>query len=146
MSTVAQIYTERAGWTLAIRSFTVWLVLMAAESINGLFREVLLVRSTGQVYAKQLSFGLSLVILLSVTIAFIKWIDTSHRHRLLAIGVCWAILTVCFEAVLGRLILGASWDVILSDYDVTGGGLMSFGLVFMIFLPLLARRLRCGQV
>ncbi|MBX7055967.1 MAG: hypothetical protein K1X36_13520 [Pyrinomonadaceae bacterium] len=146
MSAVAQIFSERTGWTLAMRSFAVWLALMAAESVNGAFREAFLVRSMGQVQARQLSFGLSLVILLSLAILFIKWIDTSLRHRLLAIGAFWAILTVCFEVVLGRLILGASWSAILSDYDVTRGGLMAFGIVFMIFLPLLARRLRCGQV
>lgn len=146
MSTFAQVYSERAGWTLAMRSFAVWLVLMAAETVNGSFREAFLVPLMGQTFARQLSFGLSLVILLSLTILFIKWIDTSLRYRLLAIGAFWAVLTICFEVVLGRLVLGASWARILSDYDVTSGGLMSFGMVFMIFLPLLARRLRCGQV
>jgi hypothetical protein len=50
-------------------------------------------------------------------------------------------LTVVFEFSLGRA-LGSSWDRILSDYDPSRGGLMLFGLAFMLGTPWLAARAR----
>jgi hypothetical protein len=42
-----------------------------------------------------------------------------------------------FEIVLGRAVLDLTWDRLLSDYDVARGGLMPFGLLLMLFAPLL---------
>ena len=52
------------------------------------------------------------------------------------------VLTVSFEVGLGRLVLGLPWERITEDYDVTRGGFLGFGLVFMLGSPLLAARLR----
>lgn len=35
-----------------------------------------------------------------------------------------------------------SWERIASDYDITNGGLMLFGLTLMVFAPLLAAKIR----
>lgn len=47
-----------------------------------------------------------------------------------------------FEIGLGRLALGLSWERITEDYDVTRGGFLVLGLLFMAVSPLLAARLR----
>jgi hypothetical protein len=52
------------------------------------------------------------------------------------------VLTVLFEIGLGRLALGLSWERITEDYDVTRGGFLVLGLLFMAVSPLLAARLR----
>jgi hypothetical protein len=47
-----------------------------------------------------------------------------------------------FEIGLGRLVLGLPWDRITEDYDLTRGGFLGLGLLFMAVSPLLAARVR----
>jgi hypothetical protein len=51
------------------------------------------------------------------------------------------VLTLIFEFSLGYL-FGYSLERILSDYNIAEGGLMLFGVFFMLFAPALAARLR----
>lgn len=54
----------------------------------------------------------------------------------------WAGLTLAFEVLLGRLLLGYPWERIASDYDLPRGGLMPLGLLALILAPSLAGRIR----
>jgi hypothetical protein len=60
---------------------------------------------------------------------------------MLFVGLLWLVLTVGFEILLGRL-LNLSWARIFSDYDLRNGGLMPIGLLFLIFAPLIAAKLK----
>ena len=64
-----------------------------------------------------------------------------HTAVLVRIGLLWVLLAVTFEVGLGRL-LGYPLSRILSDYDLSRGGLMGLGLAAMLFAPLAAARLR----
>ena len=57
------------------------------------------------------------------------------------VGLLWAVLIVLFEFSLGAA-LGSSQQRMLSDYNMAEGGLMPLGLLFMLFAPALAARLR----
>ena len=54
---------------------------------------------------------------------------------MLLVGAAWVLLTISFEIVLGRMLMGLSWARIWSDYDVTRGGLMPLGLLVMLAAP-----------
>jgi hypothetical protein len=54
----------------------------------------------------------------------------------------WMILMTLFEFGLGHFVMNYSWEQMLVDYDVSCGGLMGFGLIFMLFAPWLAAKLR----
>jgi hypothetical protein len=123
------------------RGSTVWLAIIGAESVNGTIREMLVVPRLGEFRARQLSFGIAVVLILLITMASIKWIGERNNYRLLLIGFLWAVFTFCFELILGFATLGAPLERFRSDYDVTSGGMMPFGLAFLIIAPLLAARL-----
>jgi len=40
------------------------------------------------------------------------------------------------------LVLGYSWERMIEDYNLLKGGLMGLGLLWLLFAPLLAARLR----
>jgi hypothetical protein len=61
---------------------------------------------------------------------------------LFAVGALWLFLTLIFEFGLGLFVLGYSWERVASDYDLSRGGLMPFGLVLLALAPLIAARLR----
>ncbi|MBD2081566.1 hypothetical protein [Leptolyngbya sp. FACHB-17] len=47
-----------------------------------------------------------------------------------------------FEIVLGRFILGYSWERIAADYNLFQGGLMLMGLILLLLAPWIAAKLR----
>ena len=125
------------------RALAVWALLMAAETVHGIARTLVLQPIVGDRRARQIAvFSGSLLILAIVTLT-IRWLGVRQsRARLLAIGVLWVVLTATFEIGLGRIVAGYSWSRLASDYDLRQGGLLPFGLVVMALSPWLAARLR----
>ncbi|MGL4881608.1 MAG: hypothetical protein ACRC8K_11140, partial [Waterburya sp.] len=54
----------------------------------------------------------------------------------------WLGLTVGFEIMLGRFVMGLSWERIASDYNLLQGGLMPLGLLVLTLSPLIATKVR----
>ena len=124
-----------------IRAIVVWLVIVFAESLHGAARRLLLEPYLGDLSARQVSVFIGSIIILAIAILFIRWIRATRIGQFIAIGILWVLLTIGFEIGLG-LLLGYSWERIASDYKIQEGGLMSIGLLFMAFTPLLAAKIR----
>jgi hypothetical protein len=77
-----------------------------------------------------------------ITYFFIQWISAPNTKSLFAVGLMWMTLMALFEFGLGILVMNYSWERMFEDYDISRGGLMGFGLLFMIFAPWLAAKLR----
>jgi hypothetical protein len=126
-----------------LKGILVWLGLMVAETIHGATRTLWLTPYMGDLPSRQVSFFTGMILILAIATLLIRWLHASNA-QLLRIGILWAVLTLAFEIGLGRLVLGYSWERILEDYNLFRGGLMSLGLVFLVFSPLIANRLREG--
>ncbi len=124
-----------------LRTLAVWLVIIAVETVHGILRTLLLVPMMGDFPARQISVFTGSLLIFGVTLLLINWIAAKTTIQLLIVGVLWVTLTVLFEITLGRLVLDLSWDRITEDYNITRGGLLGFGLLFMAVSPLLATRL-----
>jgi hypothetical protein len=85
-------------------------------------------------------------LIFAVAYFFIRWITARTTLQLLGVRLLWVVLTVLFEIGLGRLVLGLPWERITEDYDVTRGGVMGVGLLFMAAAPWLAAWLRGSPV
>jgi hypothetical protein len=129
---------------LLLRAFAVWLVIIAVETVHGILRTMLLVPLVGDLPARQIGVLVGSFLIFAVACLCIRWIAATTKLRLLGVGVLWTVLTVLFEIGLGRLVLDLSWDRITEDYDLTRGGFLVLGLLFMAVSPLLAARIR-GQ-
>ena len=127
---------------LLIRAFLVWLVIIAAETVHGILRGILLVPIVGDLPARQIGVLIGSLLIFAVAYLFIRWMAAGTTLQLLAVGLMWAVLTVLFEIGLGRLVLGLPWERITEDYDVTRGGFLGPGLLFMAAAPRLAATLR----
>jgi hypothetical protein len=130
--------------TLLLRAFAVWLVIIAVETVHGILRTMLLVPLVGDLPARQIGVLVGSFLIFAVACLCIRWIAATTKLRLLGVGVLWTVLTVLFEIGLGRLVLDLPWDRITEDYDLTRGGFLVLGLLFMAVSPLLAARIR-GQ-
>ncbi len=123
-----------------LKGIGVWLVIILAETLHGTARTLWLTPLIGDFPARQVSFFTGVGLILAIATFFVRWLHASHS-QVLKIGALWAILTLAFEIGLGRFILGYSWERVLSDYNLSQGGLMAIGLVILTFAPLIAEKL-----
>jgi len=129
-----------------IRAFAVRLVIIGVETAHGVLRTLLLVPLVSDLPARQIGVLIGSLLIFGVAYSFSRWIAARTKPQLLAVGLLWVVLTVLFETGLGRLVLGLPWERITEDYDVTRGGFMGVGLLFMAAAPWLAAWLRGSPV
>ncbi|MBK8812420.1 MAG: hypothetical protein IPN69_17050 [Acidobacteria bacterium] len=125
-----------------IRTLAVWLLLIFVESVHGTLRQMFLAPLVGDFTARRIAFFVALGLILAVALLTIRWLDAPSRKFLYIAALIWMILTALFEFLIGRFVMNLSWDRIFEDYDVTRGGLMAFGLLFLVFAPAIAIRIR----
>lgn len=123
------------------RTLAVWLVIIAAEAVHGVLRELFLTPLVGDLRARQVGVAVGSLIILAIAWAFSRWLGARTVRGQLGVGLLWVVLTIAFEAGLGTL-LGLSAERLLTDYDVRAGGFMAFGLAVMLLSPWIAARLR----
>jgi hypothetical protein len=135
--------TEQATWRpLIFRSFEVWLVIAAAESLHGTFRTIFLSPVVGDFRARQIAVFSGSIIIVAIAIVFRLWMNARSLAEQAVAGAFWVLLTLAFEIALGRLAMDLAWDRIFSDYDLSHGGLMPFGLLILLLAPAIAARIR----
>ena len=61
--------------------------------------------------------------------------------ELLLVGAIWLALTGAFEILFGRFVLGLTWERILAGYNIAAGGMMPFGLLILLFSPMIGLKL-----
>ena len=124
------------------RAFAIWLLIMFVESIHGTLRQIFLAPVVGDFPARRIAFFVGMLLIFLIAYFFIRWIRAETTLALFAVGLLWAFLTLLFEFSLGFFVLGYSRERMFEDYDVSRGGLMGFGIAFMIFVPYMAAKLR----
>ncbi len=124
-----------------LRGLEVWLVIICAEILHGTARVVFLQPLTGDFRARQIGVFTGILIIMGISYFFAGWLRAANPRQLLGVGLLWLVLTAAFEILLGRL-MDLSWERIFSDYDLANGGLMPVGLLFLVFAPLIAAKLR----
>jgi hypothetical protein len=124
------------------RAFVVWFVLIVAEIFHGIVRGIFLVPYVGEFRSNQIGVFTGSVIIFAVALALVRWIGATRTSELLRIGVLWTALTLAFEVLFGRFKVGASWERLAADYNIIEGGLLPFGMAFLLLSPLLAAKVR----
>lgn len=142
---MAETKTNRASdphSPIISRSLAVWLLIIVAEVLHGILRAIALVPFVGEFRSSQIGVFTGSAIIFAITFLTIRWIRAARTTELLFVGGLWLVLTVTFELLLGRFVMGLSWERIGADYNLLAGGLMPLGLVFLFLSPLLAAKLR----
>lgn len=133
------IREREAYW---LRALGLWVLLMAAETLQGLWRVKVLTIWLGDEFAHDVGVFTGSLIILLITFACIGWIPAKNPKDLLFIGAAWVVLTIGYEAVLGHLAFARSWSDFAADFDVSRGRLLPWGLLILLFSPWLAARMR----
>jgi hypothetical protein len=81
-------------------------------------------------------------IILGIAYMTLRWIGAKRSNEFLPVGLVWLLLTLAFEVLFGRFVVGLTWERITSDYNLLKGGLMPLGLLVPFTSPMIAARLR----
>ena len=125
-----------------LKSFIVWICFIPVAMLNGGLREYVLVRLVGEETALPVSG-----ILLSMFIFLVTWLVLPHLAKdcgmkdCLAMGICWALLTVAFESAAG-IAGGSTVTEILAAYNPSTGTLWVLVLVTTMLSPVLLKVFR----
>jgi hypothetical protein len=123
------------------RALVVWIVIIVAETVHGVLRQLFLTPLVGELPARQFGVAVGSLIIFVIALLFSRWLGARRLQTQLAVGLLWVVLTVAFEVGLGTL-LGLTRERMLADYDVAQGGFLGIGLLFMLLAPALAAGLR----
>jgi hypothetical protein len=134
--------TSPENRTYWFRAVGLWFLLMMAETLHGLWRAKVLAVWIGDAAARDVSVITGSLVILLIALACIGWIPARNARTLLLVGFTWVVLTIAYELALGRFAFHLSWAEIASDFDLPHGRLLPVGLLFLMFSPLLAARLR----
>jgi hypothetical protein len=134
--------SHRTRVAIISRAIAIWLVLICAEILHGIARGIFLVPHVGEFRSNQIGVFTGSIIILVIALASVRWIGASRTTGLLAVGVLWLVLTLTFEVSFGRFVVGASWERLAADYNVPERGLLPFGMIVLLFAPLIAGKLR----
>jgi hypothetical protein len=111
------------------------------ETIHGILRRLTLVPWIGEARANQVGVLVGSALICVIAWATIRWIGAKAKAELWAIGGLWTGLMICFEFGIGAA-LNVAPERMLADYDLSKGGLMAFGMLFLLASPVLAARVR----
>ena len=123
------------------KALAVWLLIVLAESVHGIIRQIFITPVIGDLPARQLGVLFGSAIIFAIALICIRWIGARSLAEQLGVGLVWVVLIVMFEFGLGAA-LGYSKARMLSDYNPADGGFMGFGLLFMLLAPWLAAKVR----
>ena len=127
---------------IVARALAVWLLIILAEILHGIARGILLVPQVGEFRSSQIGVFTGSLIILAVVLVFVKRLGASRKSDLLMVGLIWLILTLAFEVIFGRFVMGVSWERLAVDYNIPEGGLLPFGMILLALSPLIAGKLQ----
>ncbi len=128
--------------SIIIKAVGIWVVILVAAIINGIAREKILIPAMGFDLALPISGLVLSVLVLLIVLIFVPFIGTKQAWHCFTIGLFWVGLTLLFEFIFGRYILGNSWQEICEIFNIKKGDLFSIVLIVMFFSPWLAAKLR----
>jgi hypothetical protein len=120
---------------LAIRAFSVWLLIAAAEVVHGILRMQFLRPLLGDLRARQVAIVSGSLIILAIAFATRRFLRATTTGQQIAVGVFWAVLMAGFDILFGRYYIGYSWSRVLQDFDPSRGGYLVLGLAVMVLAP-----------
>jgi len=124
------------------RALAVWLLILGTAVLVGGLRESLLGPLLGDLRAHQVGTLLACVAVFLVIFLTVPWIRPSSPQQALAVGALWLAMALVFEFGFFHLVAGVPWSVLLADYDLASGRLLTLLWLTTLFGPAIAYALR----
>jgi len=120
---------------LVAKAIAIWILIAAAEILNGNFRVRFLQRRYGINRAKKISFFTGITIIYTICWFTLSWVNPSNFQDCFLIGLIWTLLMLCMDIYFGRYVFRFKWIKILEDFDLRKGNLLGAGMGLLFFCP-----------
>lgn len=120
----------------------VWMMMVIAAVINGLFRENILSPGIGASKALPLSGIFLSLFVFVITAVSIGIFGKLKIKEYFLIGGLWVMLTLMFEVGLGLIIRGRTFGEVMQVFNICRGNLFLLVLVTSFLSPWITARLR----
>ncbi|MBI5015340.1 MAG: hypothetical protein HZB55_07590 [Deltaproteobacteria bacterium] len=127
--------------SLIVRVACLFVLVAAAETLNGIARTMVLNRRLGVRKAKRVSLASALLLCLAICYGVVPGLGLTTDAGLLALGVSLSAFMLLFDVLLTRYVARASLSAVLDDLNLMKGNLLALGLVAMAFCPLIASKI-----
>lgn len=131
--------------TMRRSAFIAWLGLMPLMILNGVIRQSIYGPYVGELAGHQISTATGIALLLAYLWLVFPRLRLRSAREAWRLGLLWLGLTLAFEFLFGRFVVGHSWVRLLQDYDLLAGRVWVLFLVAVVLGPLLIYRLRAGE-
>jgi hypothetical protein len=118
-----------------------YILVAAAETLNGIARTVFLNKRVGALNAKRLAMISALSLCLLICYLYLPLLQIRSDRGLMLLGISLSSFMFIFDIVLARCVARARWETILDDFNIFKGNLLAVGMIVMAFCPLLASRI-----
>jgi hypothetical protein len=123
---------------MVLRAVLIWFVLLVIASLNGAFREGVLVARLGRGLGQAVSTIMLSVLILGIGWISTPWIAPGTLQDAWLIGVMWVLLTLAFEFLGGHFLFGKPWTELLADYNLLAGRIWVMVLIVTLMTPIIA--------
>ncbi len=127
---------------MLLKSLLVWLLIAVAETLHGIWRVKYLNPRVGDRRARQVGVFTGTIIILLIGWFTVPWINPNTWIESFSVGLIWLGAMLTFDVSFGRLYLRLPWKRIWSDFDISQGGLLGFGMAALLVTPWVVARLR----
>ncbi len=125
-----------------IKASGLWLMMVMAAVINGLFRENVLVPGLGVSKALPLSgIFLSLFVFVIAAVS-IGIFGKLKKREYFMVGGFWVVMTLIFEVGLGIIVKGKTFEEVIQVFNIREGNLFILVLLVSFFSPWITAKLR----
>jgi hypothetical protein len=128
--------------TVMLRALLAWLIIAAAEVLQGVLRVRFLNRQLGDHRARQVGVLTGCGLIFGIAWFSVPWIDARTWPHWVGVGLLWFALMLTLDLGFGRLVFRAPWSRIAADFDPRRGNFLGFGMLFVFAAPLLVAKLR----
>jgi hypothetical protein len=125
-----------------LKYLLLWIPMILVAIANAALREGVLKTFADELLAHQLSTATGIVFFgVYLWIVFRVWPVESPLEAV-QVGTCWLLMTVAFEFLFARFVVGHSWEVLLADYNLLAGRVWIFVPVWLAIAPYVFYRWR----
>lgn len=125
-----------------LKHLLLWIPMIPVAIANAALREGVLKTFADELLAHQLSTCTGLVFFgVYLWMVFRVW-PLGSPLEAVQVGTCWLLMTVAFEFLFGRFVVGHSWEVLLADYNLPAGRVWIFIPLWLATAPYVFYRWR----
>lgn len=127
--------------SITIKAFAVWIGILLLAIANGVFREVFLIPTLGEISGLILSGVLLSIFILFVVYFALPWIGKTVAVNYVLIGISWLCMTLFFEFTFGYA-QGKSWQQLFDAYLFKDGNIWPIVILITALAPYLSAKVR----